>query len=186
MADIRPFGEHHPQIAEDAYLDPLSCVIGDVHIGSRSSLWPGVVARGDVNRIRIGEHTNIQDGCILHNSHDSRFMPGGSPLLIGNRVTVGHRAILHGCVIGDLSLIGMGAIVMDNSIIEAQVMLAAGALVTSNKLLRSGFLYAGMPARQVRALSDTELEHLAYSADHYVQLAAQHGAALAQKTDLNQ
>lgn len=174
MADIRSFLEHHPKIATSAYLDPRCSVIGDVHIGERSSLWPGVVARGDVNRIRIGCESNIQDNCVLHNSHDSEYLPGGTPLLIGDRVTVGHSAILHGCEIGDLCLIGMGAVVLDRTVIEPEVMLGAGALVPGGKVLRSGYLYTGSPARQSRELSDREREYLAYSAAHYVRLARAH------------
>ena len=176
MADIRVFENHTPQIAEDAYLDPLCCVIGDVHIGTQASLWPGVVVRGDVQHIHIGDRTNIQDNSVLHNSHDSEYMPGGSPLLIGDRVTVGHRAMLHGCEIGELCLIGMGATVMDKAVIEPQVILAAGSLVPGGKVLRSGFLYSGAPAREARALTDDEKRYLAYSAEHYVRLARRHAA----------
>lgn len=179
MNQIRSFEQHTPAIDPQAWLDPLSLVIGDVEIGAHSSLWPLVVARGDINRIRIGCETNIQDGCVLHNSHDGPYMPGGSPLLIGDRVTVGHRAILHGCHIGSGCLIGMGAIVMDKAVVEEGVIVGAGALVTPGKVLRSGFLYTGSPARQSRALSDTEREYLEYSAAHYVKLAARHRADLA-------
>ena len=176
MNQIRSFEQHTPAIDPQAWLDPLSLVIGDVEIGAHSSLWPLVVARGDINRIRIGCETNIQDGCVLHNSHDGPYMPGGSPLLIGDRVTVGHRAILHGCHIGNGCLIGMGAIVMDKAVVEDGVIVGAGALVTPGKVLRSGFLYTGSPARRSRALSDTEREYLEYSAAHYVKLAARHRA----------
>ncbi|MCP5305286.1 MAG: gamma carbonic anhydrase family protein [Chromatiaceae bacterium] len=179
MNQIRSFEQHTPAIDPQAWLDPLSLVIGDVEIGAHSSLWPLVVARGDINRIRIGCETNIQDGCVLHNSHDGPYMPGGSPLLIGDRVTVGHRAILHGCHIGSGCLIGMGAIVMDKAVVEEGVIVGAGALVTPGKVLRSGFLYTGSPARRSRALSDTEREYLEYSAAHYVKLAARHRADLA-------
>ena len=179
MNQIRSFEQHTPAIDPQAWLDPLSLVIGDVEIGAHSSLWPLVVARGDINRIRIGCETNIQDGCVLHNSHDGPYMPGGSPLLIGDRVTGGHRAILHGCHIGNGCLIGMGAIVMDKAVVEDGVIVGAGALVTPGKVLRSGFLYTGSPARRSRALSDTEREYLEYSAAHYVKLAARHRADLA-------
>lgn len=174
MADIRNFQEYQPQIADDVYLDPRCCVIGDVHIGAGSSVWPGVVIRGDVHRIRIGSQTNIQDNSVLHNSHDGEFMPGGSPLIVGDRVTVGHAAILHGCEIGDACLIGMGAIVMDKVLIEPQVILAAGSLVPGGKVLQGGHLYSGRPARRVRTLSEDELRYLDYSAQHYVRLARRH------------
>lgn len=174
MSHIRTFEGHAPAIDPDAWLDPLCLVIGDVHVGPRSSLWPGVVARGDIHRIRIGCETNIQDGCVLHNSHDGPFMPGGSPLLIGDRVTVGHRAILHGCEIRNDCLIGMGAIVMDKAVVEDGVIIGAGCLVPPGKVLQSGFLYTGSPARQSRPLTDRETEYLAYSAAHYVTLAQRH------------
>ena len=174
MADIRPFLDHVPQIAEDAYLDPAAHVIGDVTIGSHSSLWPGVVVRGDVNRIRIGARTNVQDNSVLHNSHDSEYLPGGSPLLVGDRVTIGHGAILHGCEVGELCLVGMGSVILDGAVLEPRVMLGARSLVTGGRVLRSGHLYAGSPAREVRPLSARELEYLAYSADHYVRLAEAH------------
>ena len=178
MADIRSFEAHTPQIADDAYLDPACCIIGDVVVGSRSSIWPGVVVRGDVHHIRIGAQSNIQDNSVLHNSHDGEFMPGGSPLIIGERVTVGHKVILHGCEVGDECLIGMGAIVMDKAVIEAQVIVGAGALVPGGKRLESGYLYTGSPARRSRALSDKEKRYLDYSAQHYVRLARRHQPSL--------
>jgi carbonic anhydrase/acetyltransferase-like protein (isoleucine patch superfamily) len=178
MSNIRRFEDSNPDVHPEAWLDPASLVIGDVVVGAGSSLWPGVVARGDINRIRIGRATNIQDGCVLHNSHDGPHMPGGAPLLIGDRVTVGHRAVLHGCEIGDGCLVGMGAIVMDLAVVEAGVMLAAGSLVPPGKVLRAGHLYRGSPARLARPLTDDEKAYLGYSADYYVRLAARHQAAL--------
>jgi len=174
MADIRPFEQWQPQVTDDVYLDPTCSVIGDVVIGARSSIWPGAVVRGDVHSIRIGEATNIQDNSVLHNSHDGEFMPGGSPLLIGNGVTVGHRVILHGCSVGDHCLIGMGAIVMDKAVIEEEVILGAGALVPGGKTLASGYLYTGSPAKRSRALSAEEKRYLRYSAKHYMRLAQRH------------
>ncbi len=174
MSQIRAFEGLVPSIDPEAWLDPLSLVIGDVQIGARSSIWPGSIVRGDINRIRIGADTNIQDGCILHISHDGPFMPGGSPLLIGDRITVGHKVILHGCQIHDECLIGMGAIVMDKVVIETGVILGAGALVPPGKVLRSGFLYTGTPARQARPLTDREHGYFTYSANYYVRLAQRH------------
>lgn len=174
MADIRPFREQHPRIDTSVYLDTRCTIIGDVHIREHSSVWPGVVIRGDVNRIRIGAESNVQDNSVLHNSHDSRFLPGGTPLIIGDRVTVGHSAVLHGCEVGDLCLIGMGAVVLDGAVIEPEVMLGAKSLVPGGKVLESGYLYTGSPAKQVRPLSDREREYLAYSAEHYVRLAGEH------------
>lgn len=178
MSPIRRFEEHTPTVDPEAWLDPNCLVIGDVHIGARSSIWPGVVVRGDINRIRIGDDTNIQDNCVLHNSHDGPFMPGGSPLLIGSRVTVGHRAVLHGCEIGDECLIGMGAIVMDKAIIETRVIVGAGSLVPPGKVLVSGYLYTGSPVRQVRPLGERELAYFGYSAAHYAKLGQRHRDAL--------
>lgn len=178
MSNIRRFGDSCPEIHPEAWLDPACLVIGDVVIGAGSSLWPGVVARGDINRIRIGAATNIQDGSVLHNSHDGPHMPGGAPLIVGDGVTVGHRAVLHGCEIGDGCLIGMGAIVMDKAVIEPGVMLGAASLVPPGKVLRSGHLYHGSPARLARPLTDEEKAYLGYSADYYVRLAARHRDAL--------
>lgn len=176
MADIRSFEQWHPQIDASVYLDPTCCVIGDVVIGKDCSIWPGVVIRGDVNKIRLGEGTNIQDNSVLHNSHDSAYFPGGAPLLIGNGVTVGHKVILHGCNIGNHCLIGMGAIVMDRAVLEDEVVLGAGSLVPGGKRLKQGHLYTGSPAKRVRPLSEQEIERLKYSAKHYVQLASRHRA----------
>jgi carbonic anhydrase/acetyltransferase-like protein (isoleucine patch superfamily) len=179
MSNIRSFEGLAPLIDAEAWLDPTCVVIGDVQIGARSSIWPGVVVRGDINRIRIGSETNIQDGSVLHNSHDGPYMPGGAALIIGDRVTVGHKAILHGCEIGDDCLIGMGAVVMDRVVIEPGVIVGAGSLVPPGKVLASGFLYTGSPARQARKLNDSEQGYFAYSANYYVELAARHRAALA-------
>lgn len=178
MSNIRSFEGLTPQIDAEVWLDPTCVVIGDVHIGAGSSVWPGVVVRGDINRIRIGAETNIQDGSVLHNSHDGPYMPGGADLLIGDRVTIGHKAILHGCEIADDCLIGMGAIVMDRAVIETGVIVGAGTLVPPGKVLRSGFLYTGAPARQARELNDKERGYFAYSANYYVELARRHRAAL--------
>lgn len=178
MSNIRRFEDHAPEIHPEAWLDPTCLVIGDVVIGPGSSLWPGVVARGDINRIRIGAATNVQDGCILHNSHDGPHMPGGAPLLVGDGVTVGHKAILHGCEIGDGCLVGMGAVVMDRAVLAPGVMLAAGSLVPPGKHLQGGYLYRGSPAREVRPLTAGERDYLGYSADYYVKLAARHRGAM--------
>lgn len=177
MADIRGFENWQPKIADDVFLDPSCCVIGDVVIGTGSSIWPGVVIRGDVNKIRIGELTNIQDNSVLHNSHDNPFVPGGAPLIIGNKVTVGHKVILHGCEVGDACLIGMGAIVMDRAILEDEVILGAGSLVPGGRRLESGHVYTGSPARAVRKLTEEERERLHYSAAHYAELAQRHKAS---------
>ena len=178
MSHIRTFEDHSPAIDAEAWLDPLCLVIGDVHIGADSSVWPGAVIRGDIHRIRIGRETNIQDGAVLHISHDGPFMPGGSPLTVGDRVTVGHKAVLHGCEVQDDCLIGMGAIVMDKAVVESGVMIGAGSLVPPGKTLASGYLYTGSPVRQARPLSEREKEYFAYSAAYYAKLARRHRAMM--------
>jgi carbonic anhydrase/acetyltransferase-like protein (isoleucine patch superfamily) len=183
MNPVRGFEQHTPEIDPDAWLDPTCVVIGDVRIGARSSVWPCCVIRGDINRIRIGCDTNIQDGSILHNSHDGPHLPGGAPLLIGSRVTVGHKAVLHGCEIADHCLIGMGAIIMDRSVVETNVIVGAGALVPPGKVLRSGHLYTGSPAREARPLSRDEKAYLGYSAEYYVELAGRHRRAAGGSAD---
>jgi carbonic anhydrase/acetyltransferase-like protein (isoleucine patch superfamily) len=145
-------------------------IIGNVTIGNNVSIWPTSVIRGDVESITIGDDTNIQDGSVLHVTHYGKFTDRGYPLVVGKGVTVGHRVILHACTVGDYCLIGMGAIVMDDAIIEDYVMLGAGTLVPSGKKLESGHLYLGSPAKLVRPLTDKEREFLVYSSQHYVEL----------------
>lgn len=171
---IRRFSEWTPQIADSAWIDEQATVIGQVSIGTKSSVWPQTVIRGDIHRIEIGDYTNIQDGSVLHVTHDSRFSPGGSPLLIGNEVTVGHNATLHACTIGDRCLIGMGCIVLDKAVLDDEVMLGAGSLVPPGKHLAGGYLWLGSPVRRARKLRDDEIAYLAYSAQHYAKLARKH------------
>ena len=173
---IRPFDGISPQIASSAFIDSSAVVIGDVHIGEHSSVWPTTVIRGDVNHIRIGQYSNIQDGSILHVTHASARNPGGSPLIVGDHNTIGHRAILHACEIGNDCLVGMGTVIMDNAVVEDFVMIGANTLVPPGKRLESGNLYLGNPCRLVRALSDDEREYLHYSAQHYASLKDRHAA----------
>ena len=173
---IRTFQGHTPKIAASAFVDATALVIGDVTIGEDSSLWPMVVARGDVHSIVIGSRTNIQDGSILHVTHDSKYSPGGAQLRIGNGVTAGHRVILHGCTVGDFCLIGMAATVMDGAVLGDRTIIGAGSLVPGDKQLEGGYLYVGAPVKQVRALRADELEYLEYSAAHYVSLKDRHRA----------
>jgi carbonic anhydrase/acetyltransferase-like protein (isoleucine patch superfamily) len=174
MSNIRRFESTFPEIAHDAWIDETAVVIGDVSIASESSVWPMCVLRGDVHHIRIGQRTNIQDGTVLHVSHDSRYLPGGRPMSIGDGVTIGHRVMLHGCEIADGCLIGMGSTILDGAVLEAGVLLGAGSLVPQGKCLEGGSLWLGRPARRVRALTDDELETIAYTADHYVRLMHRH------------
>jgi len=171
---IRAFEKASPRIAASAYVDETALVIGDVTLAADVSLWPKVVARGDVNSIEVGVRTNIQDGTILHVSHDSEFAPGGYPLVIGADVTVGHQAILHGCTVEDRCLIGMAATVMDGAIVRAGAILGAGSLVPPGRELEGGYLWVGSPARRARPLHDTEAAFLEYSASHYVELKNRH------------
>jgi len=171
---MRRFNKKEPFLGERVWIDPQSTVIGEVKLGDDVSVWPGVVLRGDVNRIEIGARTNVQDGSICHVTHDGPYSPGGLPLILGEDITVGHGAILHACSIGDRCLIGMGALVLDGVVIESDVMLAAGSLVSPGKRLESGWLYRGRPAEPARRLSDKELDMLQYSAAHYVRLKDQY------------
>lgn len=174
---IRTFQDHTPKIAPTAYIDPFALVIGEVVVEDFASLWPMVVARGDVNKIIIGTRTNIQDGSILHVSHQSSSSQGRS-LMIGERVTVGHQSTLHACTIEHHCLIGIGSIVLDGSVIQPYTFLAAGSLVPPGKVLEGGYLWRGRPTEKVRSLTPEEIEYLTYSADHYVQLAQQHHSLL--------
>ena len=171
---IRNFENKIPDIHATTYVDETALVLGEVKIGENSSIWPLTVIRGDVNRIEIGNNTNIQDNSVLHVTHDGPYNPGGFDLKVGNNVTVGHRVILHGCHINDSCLIGMGATIMDGAVIESHNLIGAGSLVTPNKHLESGYLWMDSPIRKVRKLSDEELESIEYSAVYYVKLKNQH------------
>ncbi|MGL6017562.1 MAG: gamma carbonic anhydrase family protein [Gibbsiella quercinecans] len=165
---IRPYLHYLPKIGQRVMIDPSSVVIGNVELGDDVSIWPLVAIRGDVNAVRIGARSNIQDGSVLHVTHQSAHNQEGFPLFIGENVTVGHKAMLHGCTIGNRVLVGMGSILLDGAIIEDDVMIGAGSLVAPGKRLASGYLYLGSPARQVRPLTPEELEGLIYSANNYV------------------
>ncbi len=171
---VRTFNQKQPHIGQGVYIDPTAVVIGDVQIGDDVSIWPTSVIRGDVESIVIGAGSNVQDGSILHVSHAGDFSATGHKLNIGLGVTIGHRAVIHGCSIGNYCLIGIGAIVMDGAVLEDYVMLAAGALVSPGKKLHSGFLYVGAPAKPIRALNDSEKDFLEYSCQHYIRLKNQY------------
>jgi carbonic anhydrase/acetyltransferase-like protein (isoleucine patch superfamily) len=170
MENIRPFEGHTPQVDDTAYIDNSAVVIGDVAIGKDSSVWPCCSVRGDIHSIRIGERTNIQDGSILHVTHDSEFTPGGFSLTVGNDVTVGHNVVLHACMVEDLCLIGMGSVILDGSVIRSGAQVGAGSLVPPNKILEGGYLWLGSPVKKVRELSEKEKAFFTYSAKHYVAL----------------
>jgi len=161
------------------FIDPSALVIGDVTLGDDCSVWPLTVIRGDMHSIRIGSRTNIQDGSVLHITHASDYNPGGYPLNIGDDVTIGHKAIVHGCTLGNRILVGMGATVMDGAVVEDEIIVGAGCLVPPNRHLESGHLYVGSPARKARPLSQQELTFFPYIAANYVKLKEQHIASLA-------
>ena len=168
--NIRPYRQIQPTLGARVYVDAAAVVIGRVTLGDDVSVWPCTVIRGDVNDISIGARTNIQDGSVLHVTSPYPEMPQGIPLVIGEDVTIGHGVILHACTIGNFSLIGMGATVMDGVIIEDHVFVGAGALVAPNKRLESRGLYLGSPARRVRDLTEREIAELHESSAHYVAL----------------
>ena len=169
--NIRPYLDQLPTLGQRTYVDPAAVVIGDVVLGDDASIWPGCVVRGDVNFIRIGARTNIQDGSVIHVSHDGPHARlGGFATVIGADVTIGHKAIIHACRIGDAALIGMGAIVLDGAVVEPRGFVGAGALVAPGKVVGEGELWLGNPARRVRVLNEAEIEGLYYSAQHYVRL----------------
>lgn len=153
-----------PEVAESAWIADSAQVIGKVHVADNASVWFGVVARGDSDHIYIGESTNVQDACVLH-------VDAGKPLHIGNRVTVGHKVVLHGCTIGDESLIGIGAVVLNGAKIGKNCLVGAGSLVTEGKEFPDGSMILGSPARVVRALTDEQIEALRQGAQHYVENA---------------
>lgn len=174
---IRKFENHTPNIHIAAYIDETALVSGEVDIGEDSSVWPMTVIRGDVNAIKIGKRSNIQDASVLHvthasNEHSVKITDAqiGYPLIIGDDVTIGHKALLHACVIHDRVLVGMGATVMDGVVIEQETIIAAGSLVPPKKTLESGYLWVGSPAKKARPLTDKEKKYLKYSAEHYVRL----------------
>lgn len=174
MSAIRTYQQRTPRLGERVFVDPSAVVLGDVVIGDDSSVWPQAVVRGDMHRIRIGDRTSVQDGAVLHITHDSSYNPGGYPLDIGDEVTIGHRAVLHGCSIGNRVLVGIGAIVMDGVVVEDEVMIGAGALVPPGKRLASGYLYVGSPVRQARPLTEQERSFFSYGAGNYVRLKDRH------------
>lgn len=171
MATIRAFNNTLPSLGQRVFIDPACTVIGDVSIGDDSSIWPGTVIRGDVNFIRIGARTNIQDGSIVHVSHDGPHgKPVGYATIIGDDVTIGHGAIIHACTIEDACLIGMGATVLDGAVVKKNGFVGAGAVIPPGKTVGSGELWLGNPAKCVRTLGEKEIEQLYYSAAHYVRL----------------
>ncbi|MGB0495167.1 MAG: gamma carbonic anhydrase family protein [Kangiellaceae bacterium] len=171
---VRSFEEHAPQLGNKVFVDPTALVVGQVSIGDDSSIWPMATVRGDVHSISIGARTSVQDGSVLHVTHAGPYNPEGHDLIIGDNVTIGHKAMIHGCTIESNCLIGMGAVVMDGAKIHSNVILGANSLVPPGRKLEGGFLWVGSPARKIRPLTEEEKEFFKYSADNYVKLKDRH------------
>lgn len=169
---LLPFRDHFPRIAADAFIAPSAVVIGDVTIGAGASVWFNCVVRGDEREIVIGARTNIQDGTVIHVSSHSQGTH------IGAEVTVGHMALLHACTIADGGFVGMGAIMLDESVVESGGMLAAGAMLTPGKRVRRGELWAGRPARLSRMLTEADIENMPRAVETYLERARNYRAAL--------
>lgn len=170
FSNIRAYKQHQPKLGQGVYVDPSAVVIGDTELGDDVSVWPCAVIRGDMHSIKVGARTSVQDNAVLHITHASDFNPDGYPLIIGEDVTIGHNACLHGCTIGNRVLIGIGSTVLDGAIIPDEVVIGAGTLVPPGKMLESGFLYVGSPCKKARALKDSEKAFFQYSAQNYVKL----------------
>ncbi len=171
---IRPFQGIHPQIDGSAFIAETAVIVGDVTIGPQSSVWYNVVARGDVNFIRIGARTNVQDLSMLHVTHKKHADDPGAPLVIGDDVTIGHSVTLHGCTIGNGAFIGMQAIVMDKAVVGEGALIGARALVTEGTVVPPHTLWVGAPAKYKRDLTPEEIAWLAKSPQNYVRYARQY------------
>eukprot|EP00741_Cyanophora_paradoxa_P003752 tig00000093_g3647.t1 len=159
-----------PSVADGTFIAPSASVIGDVKIGPKSSIWYGSVVRGDVNYVTIGEETNVQDRCVIHVAK----IAGNNPTKIGNKVTIGHGAVIHACTIEDEVIIGMGATVLDGAVVQKHAIVAAGAVVPPGKTVPSGELWAGNPAKFLRTVTDAEKAFFTKSATEYTKLAEDH------------
>jgi len=172
---VRPFKGVTPKLGKAVYIDPAATVIGDVEIGEDVSVWPNAVIRGDMHYIRIGHRSNVQDNAVLHITHASEnFNPDGFPLNIGEDVTIGHSAVLHGCTLENRILVGIGAIINDGAYVESDVIVGAGCMVPPGKRLESGFVYVGNPAKTLRPLTEAERNFLPYSPNNYIKLKNQY------------
>ena len=166
MPIIRPVNNIHPTFGRDCFLADNAVIIGDVVMGDECSVWWSAVVRGDVNSIRIGDRVNIQDGAVIHCTFEK------SQTIIGNDVSIGHNAIVHGCTLQNEVLVGMGAIIMDLAVVETHVIVAAGAVVLENSVLESGWIYAGTPAKKLRELDpETRQFFITRTAENYVRYA---------------
>ncbi len=167
---MKSFRGKMPQLGERVWVDENAVIIGDVTIGDDSSVWPLVAIRGDMHSITIGARTSIQDNSCLHITHASTYKPEGYPLSIGDDVTVGHMAMLHGCTVGSRVLVGMGTTILDGAVIEDEIIIGAGSLVPPGKRLESGFMYMGSPVKKIRPLNEKEIEYFQYAGLNYVKL----------------
>ncbi len=168
MAIILPYRGVMPTIDPTAFIADNAVIIGDVHIGAESNIWFGCILRGDVHEIRIGRRTNIQDGSVIHTTRNV------SGTYIGDEVTVGHMSLLHACTVETNAFVGMGAIVLDEAVVEGGAMVAAGALVSPKKRVPKGQLWAGRPAKFMRELTKEDLDFFPVSADNYVRLSREY------------
>ena len=165
---LLPFKGTLPTIPDTVFVAPTATVIGDVVIGDNTNIWFGVTIRGDVNTVRIGKNTNIQDGTVCHVTNKT------GPLKIGDNVTIGHNATIHACTLEDMSFVGMGAVVMDGVVVQSGAMVAAGAVVPPGTVVEKGKIWAGVPAKYMRDMSEQEVDYLPWSAQHYVKLGQQY------------
>lgn len=180
-AIIRPFRGLSPRIHPTAFVAPGAVLVGDVEVQAHASIWYGCVLRADVNRIVVGEGSNVQDGTVIHcdsdkDGGDYRLTGGGHPTLIGKHITIGHMALLHACVLQDGAFVGMRAVVMDDVVVETGAMVAAGALVPPRKRVTAGQVWAGTPAKPLREVSPAEKHFMEWSPLHYQEAAKAHMA----------
>lgn len=174
----RPYRNVTPTLGRGAWIDPTACVIGDVELGEDVSIWPFVLIRGDVNRIRIGARSNVQDGSMIHVSRPHPGNEAGWPTILGEDVVIGHKVCLHGCRLADRVLVGIGAIVLDGVEVQSDVMIGAGSVVTPGKVLESGYLYVGSPARRSRELRPDEIARIPKMARDYILLKREYESQL--------
>ncbi len=172
---VRAYKGILPKLGSGVYIDEAATVIGEVELGDEVSVWPGAVIRGDMHWIKIGSRSNVQDNAVIHTTHASQqFNPAGFPTLIGEDVTIGHSAVLHGCTIEDRVLIGIGAIINDGVTIKSGAMIGAGSVVPPGKTLEGGYVYIGNPAKPLREISEPEKKFLSYSPQNYIKLKNQY------------
>ena len=165
MALIIPVKGIHPKFGNNCFLAENATVVGDVELGDNCSIWFNAVVRGDVHFIKIGSNTNIQDGAVIHCTYQK------APTIIGNKVSVAHNAVIHGCTVEDSVLIGMGAIVMDHAVIETGSIVAAGAVVLTNTIVESGYVYAGKPAKKIKKVGPELVEVFERTSNNYIKYA---------------